>query len=910
MEIDYNQIGILLFQSILISALILLLFRIRSIMGLSLLYTALGLFQYMQTFLASTVYIEVAKGLIVSPGSSVLFAGSLFAVLIVYIKEDAGETRKVIYALLIANVIMSLLLFLFGWQFHKSTIYNPLNVSHKFFDYNAWILFVGTVTLFIDAVLIIILYEFISKYIPILLLRIYLTMFLVLSFDTICFSLIAFSGFENLGSIIKSGLIAKNSSVLIYGFIFYIYLKYFEKEGVPNKTSFKDIFYSLSYRQKYEIIQKEKEIELQKAEKKIKLSAIKYETLANNSPVGIFLTRPDGYTIYVNPKWSSISGISKDAALGYGWLTAVHPEDKEKIANSWALATNKKVTSYAEYRFIHPSGEIKWVLGQAVPEIDADGQIIGYVGTITDITEIKNYEQQLKKAKEQTEESEAFLESIVENIPNMIFIKDAKDLRFVRFNKAGEDLLGYKSSELIGKNDYDLFPEKQAEFFTSTDRRILEKEGIESIEEEKIDTKNGTRILYTKKVAIKDKNGNNKYLLGISEDITQKKEIIKELIAAKEKAEESDRLKSAFLANISHEIRTPMNGILGFAELLKEPDLTGEQKNEYIDLINKSGQRMLNIINNIVDISKIESGLVQRQISQTNINEQIEYICNFFKPDADKKGVKITCNKTLPTNEAFIKTDSEKLYAIFFNLVKNAIKYTDSGTVEIGYFLRKSNELSSIEFYIADTGIGIPKDRQSAIFERFIQADIADREARQGAGLGLSIAKAYVELLGGDIRVESQEGKGSTFYFTLPFTSAPESVSQSEHITDFERQIRRKLKILIAEDDENTKHYLSILLADISFELLYAQDGVEAVELCRKNPDIDLILMDILMPRMNGHEATRQIRLFNNQVIIIAQTAYALSGDHEKALNAGCNGYICKPISKTKLLSTIAEHLK
>jgi signal transduction histidine kinase len=253
----------------------------------------------------------------------------------------------------------------------------------------------------------------------------------------------------------------------------------------------------------------------------------------------------------------------------------------------------------------------------------------------------------------------------------------------------------------------------------------------------------------------------------------------KELYIAKEKAEESDRLKSAFLANMGHEIRTPMNGILGFSALLSEPGLDSEDQQEYISIIQKSGTRMLNIINEIVEISKIESGLMNVYFKDTNINEHIEYVYDLLQPEAESKKLNISFKNNLPDNEAVINTDGEKLYAILINIVKNAIKYTDEGSIEFGYNL-KSNVSTSpkyvdeLEFFVIDTGIGIPYDRQKAIFERFIQADIADVEARQGAGLGLSIAKAYVEMLNGRIWVESEHGKGSKFYFTLPYQIADE----------------------------------------------------------------------------------------------------------------------------------------
>ena len=378
-----------------------------------------------------------------------------------------------------------------------------------------------------------------------------------------------------------------------------------------------------------------------------------------------------------------------------------------------------------------------------------------------------------------------------------------------------------------------------------------------------------------------------------------------ELIIAKEKAEESDRLKSVFLANMSHEIRTPMSGILGFAGLLKKPKLTGDKQQKYISIIEKSGARMLNIINDIIDISKIEAGLVELNITESNINEQIEYIYTFFKPEVETKGMKLSFNNPLPAKEAIIKTDREKVYAILTNLVKNAIKYSKEGTIEIGY--KKEGE--NLTFYVKDTGIGIPKERQEAIFERFIQSDITDAMANQGAGLGLSITRAYIEMLGGKIWVESQEGIGSTFYFTLPYITHPIKETADQPLdTSNKTDPVRKLKILIAEDDEVSELLLEEELITVGKEILIAKTGVDAVETCKNNPDIDLVLMDIRMPEIGGYEATKQIREFNKEVVIIAQTAYGLSGDREKAIEAGCSDYIAKPINIAKLLVLIQKY--
>lgn len=377
------------------------------------------------------------------------------------------------------------------------------------------------------------------------------------------------------------------------------------------------------------------------------------------------------------------------------------------------------------------------------------------------------------------------------------------------------------------------------------------------------------------------------------------KETNQELQKAKVKAEESDKLKSAFLANMSHEIRTPMNGIMGFAELLKENNLSSEQQKDYIEIIEKSGTRLLNIINDIVDISKIEAGQMNVIYSETNIDEQLQYIQTFFNPETQDKGLLLLLKKPLNEDETIIRTDREKLYAVLINLVKNAIKYTIKGIIEFGYE-KKENY---IEFFVKDSGIGISKDRQVAIFERFIQADFNDKMARQGAGLGLSIAKAYVELLGGKIWVESELEKGSTFYFTIPcmFESGKNNSTQINILTSQSDCNVEKLKILVAEDDTISRMLIQKVIEPYSKEIINARTGVEAVKMCRNNPDLDLILMDIQMPQMNGFDATKEIRKFNKKVIILAQTAFALEGDKEKTIRTGCNDYISKPINKVEL---------
>ena len=369
---------------------------------------------------------------------------------------------------------------------------------------------------------------------------------------------------------------------------------------------------------------------------------------------------------------------------------------------------------------------------------------------------------------------------------------------------------------------------------------------------------------------------------------------------------------------MSHEIRTPMNGIIGFTELLKEPMLTGEEQKTYIDIIEKSGARLLNIINDIISISKIESGETTISVSPTNINELIENLISFFSSEAELKNIKIHFLHYLPVPEAIIDTDKEKVTSILTNLIKNAIKFTATGSIEIGYVKKKN----FLEFFVKDSGTGVPEELKETIFERFRQGSESLIRNYEGAGLGLSISRGYVDILGGKIWVVNNpekplteklnSEKGSIFYFTIPYESVNIDKTADNKIIPSNDKVKKRenLKILIVEDDRISEFLISIISKKISNNILKVASGTDAIQIFQTNPDIDLVLMDIKMPGMDGYEATRQIRKFNKDVIIIAQTAYALEGDGEKAIEAGCNDYISKPINLIKLKEMILKHLK
>jgi signal transduction histidine kinase/CheY-like chemotaxis protein len=391
----------------------------------------------------------------------------------------------------------------------------------------------------------------------------------------------------------------------------------------------------------------------------------------------------------------------------------------------------------------------------------------------------------------------------------------------------------------------------------------------------------------------------------LNEELNQKNDklvrINEELEQAKEKAEESDKLKSAFLANMSHEIRTPMNGIMGFANLLEHPGLSGEKKEQYVDLIRKSGERMLEIINNLMNIARIEAGQEKIQQGDMSVNEMIDELNSLFRQQAKNKGLSLVCHKPLDEHHSFIVSDRTKLTQVLTNLINNALKYTRQGKVEVGY----QPVENGLRFYVSDTGIGVPQDLQDKIFERFRQAELNHTREYEGAGLGLSISKAYIEMLGGTMGLDSIPGEGSTFYFTLPAQPGASREKEANRESARTKELPGDITLLVAEDDETSYLLLSEMLSRDGLTLLRAQNGKEAVEMTRKHHHIDMVLMDIKMPVMDGYQATREIKEFRPNLPVIAQTAYASKADRKRAIQSGCDEYVSKPLQMEDLRKLI-----
>ena len=597
-------------------------------------------------------------------------------------------------------------------------------------------------------------------------------------------------------------------------------------------------------------------------------------------------------------KTFKIVDANSAACKFYGWtkeeLTKKKVSDVAATSHEKVLAEvekmHKEKGSHFHIKQKLATGEIRDVEIYE-GELFLQSQDLIYI-MVLDVTERKKTEKALRESQEKNE-------ALLKAHPDMMFLIDKEGrLREIYVEKSSSIFI---SQDDVGRNFHEVVPFEIAESFQKRLDQLFETNEMQRFQFPF--SVNGKMKFFSGRIV---KAGVKNALLVVT-DVTSRIEIEQELIRAKEKAEESDRLKSAFLSNMSHEIRTPMNGILGFTDLLKDPEISQSEREEYIQIIDQSGHRLLNIINDIVEISKIEAGIIQKKISEININEHLDYIGRFFRLEVEKKKMLLKINNLVGHEEAIVNTDSEKLYAVLINLVKNAIKYSEVGTIEVGCIKNQSH----FEFYVKDTGFGISEDKQKEIFERFIQANYDKKRIIEGTGLGLSIAKAYVEMLGGEIWLKSKVNVGSTFYFTIPIennlinnlTEKKDTINQA-----FNLNKPTKINVLIADDDELSLKLLTKYLDLYCSKIYCARNGKEALEIFKKNPDIKLIFMDVKMPEMDGYETTKEIRKFNREIVIVAQTAYALSEDKEMAINAGCTDYLSKPVNREMLEKLICKY--
>jgi PAS domain S-box-containing protein len=643
------------------------------------------------------------------------------------------------------------------------------------------------------------------------------------------------------------------------------------------------------------IIEDFKDISLRvEIEETLKRTEQQFSTFMDNLPLGVFIKDENLKSIYSNKYMDSIfsnencQNKTPEEIFPKKYAQRVIEEDK-RVLNGEILVVEDQLPNklgeqiiFQTHKFRYRGVENSWQIG----------------GVSLDITQKQKTEHKLK-----------ILSNAIQHSPVCVVITNLEG-KIQIVNPSFSEITGYSPEDVIGK-DIDILNNnsKSDLLYKNIMNKVLSGKDWQG-EFQNI-KKNGERYWELASISpVKNNTGEITHFVVISEDITTRKKNEKELIDAKEKAEESNQLKTAFLANLSHEIRTPMNAIIGFSNLLLDEDMSRDEKVKLNSLINNNSQNLLKLIDDVIDISKIQSGDISISKSKCYLNKILLdlYVTSSIQVENDnKKDITLSLHKGSKLKDFNIISDPIRLKQILYNLIENAIKFTTKGFVEFGYTIME--EENKVQFHVIDSGIGISNDKFDMIYDLFRQADESFTREYGGTGIGLTIAKKLVTHLGGDIWVQSTPKQGTNIYFTLPLEKSEPKFDTSEQIHNIFNW--KNKVVLVAEDIDINYKLIEEILAPTNARILWAKDGKEAVDLCLNNDNIDLVLMDIKMPRMDGFEATQKIKQHKNSVKIIGQTAYAHDNDKQKCLKAGFDNYISKPIKIESLLETMnSEFLK
>jgi PAS domain S-box-containing protein len=603
----------------------------------------------------------------------------------------------------------------------------------------------------------------------------------------------------------------------------------------------------------------------------------------------------EGYFTRLNPAWERTLGWTLEELRSQPFVEFVHPDDRERTETEAASLTSVDYeTIIFENRYRCKDGSYRTIVwgARSIPE---EGLIYA---TGRDVTESK-------RAQEKLRSSERFLDSVLENLPNMVFVKDAEELRFVRVNRAEEELVGTPREELIGKNDYDLFSRQAADAFVQKDREVLASGAVVDIPEETIDTvKNGSRILHTRKIAIRDERGEPRYLLGISQDITDRKAAERAAEAARAEAERANRAKSEFLSRMSHELRTPLNAVIGFGQLLELDDMDPRQC-EAVEQILKAGRHLLELINEVLDISRIESGTMSMSLEPVHLGSVLAEALSLIRPLADEAQVRLTALRS-ERADLHVLADQQRLKQVLINLLSNAVKYNQSG----GQVSVRCTVLAErrIEVAVADTGRGMSAEQLERLFEPFDRLG-AEGTDIEGTGLGLSLSKGLMQAMGGAITAESEPGTGSTIRVQLDGAEEPreEATARNNAHVAAHGPHRQARTIVYIEDNLSNLKLVERLLARLpDVRLMPAMQGKLGIDLVRQHRP-DLILLDLHLPDLHGREVLDQLKRdpATAAIPVVVLSADATPAQFERLLAAGAAGYLTKPIDVRSLLDTI-----
>ena len=580
------------------------------------------------------------------------------------------------------------------------------------------------------------------------------------------------------------------------------------------------------------------------------------------------------------------------------YLDLIYPDDRDYVWNEVQKAIGRKKHYEITYRITTRSGEIRWVWEKGEGIFLKNGELEFLEGFITDITDRKKTELALRKSEEK-------YRGIFENVQD-VYYETSLEGKILEVSPSINILSKgmYNMSELIGRS--------MDEFYSEAGEResiIKQLNDTGSVSDFEVTLKNRDGLVTPCSLSAKlifSSDGKPEKIIGSMRDITVRRNASDALKLAKEKAETSDKLKTDFLNNISHEVRTPLNGILGFAEIISLKDLSEDERKDSMTMLLESSNRLLNTITNYMDISLITSGSLSINNKDFTPSQILKKLYNNFDPVCKNRNLKLVLDTPEKPDDFLLHSDPEICQKILSHFLDNAIKFTEKGTISFGF----RNNTDKLEFHVRDTGIGIGNESFITIFDRFAKENAGQYKVSEGSGLGLSISKGMSEAIGARIRLESEPGAGSTFFLDIPLKKLNTGTLSVNAKSELVKAMAGS-KILVAEDDDTNFFYLNALLVrETQATILHASNGIEAINHFKNNPDIKLILMDIKMPEMDGFEATRQIRLLSSRVPIIAITAYAMSGDEDRILAAGCDSYLSKPINRKSLFEKIEEYMK
>ena len=637
----------------------------------------------------------------------------------------------------------------------------------------------------------------------------------------------------------------------------------------------------------------------------------RFQTLVDHSPAIMWITDEKASCTYLSRRWFEITGRTPEQDLGFGWVENVHPDDRAEAANAFFKNVEARGRISIRYRLRHKDGRYRWALDSGVPVHDANGVFTGYIGTVIDVHDQIATQQELTTLQERFQRSAEATDLGVWycDLPFDVLVWNKEVKR--HFFMASD-------AHVTIQSFYEhIHPDDREETRASIARSIEERTPYDILYRT-IDPKNPSSQNWIRAIGWTDRDNSGKPIRfdGITLNVTCERERELELKRAKEEAERANELKSTFLANVSHEIRTPLGAILGFADLLRDPRVSDEERESFHAIIARNGDQLSTLIGDILELSKIEAGHFKVSVAPVQTRALLEQAAVSLAPKARDRGVELRYD-VAPSTPEVIGSDSVRLLQILANIVGNAIKFTEAGSVTVS--ARRGLEADDVVFEVRDTGIGIQDHQRSNLFKPFSQADLSITRRYGGTGLGLILSRKFAQALGGDVTLKSSVlGQGSVFEIRirdLPHEATREEATQTEAVaprsdaspSDPSTGRLAGLNVLVVDDSADNRRLIARVLTTKGARLSEAANGLEAIEAVRARAP-DVVLIDLQMPELDGYAATERIRKNGFTGAIIALSAHAMAEVRENTLKAGCDDFLSKPIDFQRLVETIAVH--